>query len=168
MERVLRYLDKQRYFAKCELLSSVLHNQLQSSTFCGSSAHATRSLGVRIEEVELCELPQPEQLPNSPTQQQIHFLNSPLATDAFSPSSFYKSPNSTPKMAPDVVSKLQTLVTGESKTARKKKAKAETGSTAVPAAPENTASEAGADGSNHPEKANGTDSDNAYVKELQK
>lgn len=71
-------------------------------------------------------------------------------------------------MAPDVVSKLQNLVQGESKTARKKKAKAETGSTAVPAAREQTSSEAGAGGSEAAGKANGTDSDNAYVRELQK
>jgi hypothetical protein len=72
------------------------------------------------------------------------------------------------KMAPDVVSKLQSLVTGESKSARKKKAKGETGSTAVPAAREQTASEAGAGGSDPASKVNGGDSENAYVRELQK
>jgi|TARA_R110002003_G_scaffold1048_19_gene22337 hypothetical protein len=71
-------------------------------------------------------------------------------------------------MAPDVVSKLQTLVTGESKSARKKKVKGETGGTAVPAAREQTASEAGAGGSEPSGKPNGTDSENAYVRELQK
>ncbi|KAF2033528.1 hypothetical protein EK21DRAFT_58425 [Setomelanomma holmii] len=71
-------------------------------------------------------------------------------------------------MAPDVVSKLQNLVTGESKTARKKKTKAETGGTAVPAAHEQTASEAGVGGSEPSGKANGTDSENAYVRDLQK
>lgn len=72
------------------------------------------------------------------------------------------------KMAPEVVSKIQSLVTGESKSARKKKAKADSGSTAVPAAREQTASDAGAGSSEAPSKANGTDSDNAYVRELQK
>ncbi|KAH7073673.1 hypothetical protein BKA63DRAFT_514590 [Paraphoma chrysanthemicola] len=71
-------------------------------------------------------------------------------------------------MAPDVVSKLQTLVSGESKSARKKKAKAETGGTAVPAAREQTASEAGAGGSEPSGKPNAGDSENAYVRELQK
>lgn len=70
-------------------------------------------------------------------------------------------------MASEVVNKLQTLVTGESKSARKKKGKAESG-TAVPVAPEKTASEAGAGGSEAPSKANGGDSENVYVKELQK
>ncbi|KAF2855233.1 hypothetical protein T440DRAFT_206599 [Plenodomus tracheiphilus IPT5] len=70
-------------------------------------------------------------------------------------------------MAPDVVSKLQSLVTGESKSARKKKGKSEAGA-AVPAAPEQTASEAGAGGSQAPGNANGTDSDNSYIRELQK
>jgi hypothetical protein len=71
-------------------------------------------------------------------------------------------------MASEVVSKLQTLVTGESKAARKKKAKAEAGGTAVPAAREQTSSEAGAGGSDPASKANGADSENAYVRELQK
>jgi hypothetical protein len=52
-------------------------------------------------------------------------------------------------MAPDVVSKLQAMVTG------------------VPAAREQTQSEAGAGGSDPAGKVNG-DSDNAYVRELQK
>jgi len=69
---------------------------------------------------------------------------------------------------PDVVSKLQSMVTGESKSARKKKGKAEAGATAVPATPEKTASEAGAGGSEAAGKANGAETDNAYVKELQK
>jgi hypothetical protein len=71
-------------------------------------------------------------------------------------------------MAPDVVSKLHSMVTGESKTARKKKARGDTGGTAVPAARENTASEAGAGGSDPASKVNGGDSENAYVRELQK
>jgi hypothetical protein len=71
-------------------------------------------------------------------------------------------------MAADVVSKLQAMVTGESKSARKKKAKAETSGTAVPAASEKTNSEAGAGGSDSAGKAIGTDSENAYVRELQK
>jgi hypothetical protein len=71
-------------------------------------------------------------------------------------------------MAADVVSKLQFMVTGESKSARKKKAKADASGTAVPAAPEKTNSEAGAGGSDPASKANGTDSENAYVRELQK
>lgn len=70
-------------------------------------------------------------------------------------------------MAPDVVSKLQTLITGESKSARKKKCKVDSG-TAVPVAREQTSSEAGAGGSDAPSKANGTDSDNSYIRELQK
>lgn len=70
-------------------------------------------------------------------------------------------------MASEVVSKLQNMVTGESKSARKKKAKQE-GATAVPTAPEKTASEAGAGGSDPAGKANGTDSDNSYLRELQK
>jgi hypothetical protein len=74
-------------------------------------------------------------------------------------------------MAPDVVSKLQAMVTGESKSARKKKAKADVGSTAVPAAREQTSSEAGAGGSEPGAKLNGAnsaDSENTYVRELQK
>ncbi|RYO31537.1 hypothetical protein AA0111_g4757 [Alternaria arborescens] len=70
-------------------------------------------------------------------------------------------------MASEVVNKLQNLVTGESKSARKKKAKQE-GATAVPAAPEQTNSEAGAGGSNPAGKANGSDSDNSYLREVQK
>jgi hypothetical protein len=70
-------------------------------------------------------------------------------------------------MAPDVVSKLQAMVTGESKSSRKKKSKGEGGATAVPAAREQTQSEAGAGGSDPAGKVNG-DSDNAYVRELQK
>lgn len=69
-------------------------------------------------------------------------------------------------MAPEVVSKLQSLVTGESKSARKKKAKADT-TTAVPAAPENASSEQGAASSDAADKTNG-DSENSYIKELQK
>jgi hypothetical protein len=74
-------------------------------------------------------------------------------------------------MAPDVVSKLQAMVTGESKSARKKKAKADAGSTAVPAAREQASSEAGAGGSDPGTKLNGAnsaDSENTYVRELQK
>jgi len=72
-------------------------------------------------------------------------------------------------MAPDIVSKVQQAITGESKSARKKKAKAETGGTAVPAAREQTSSEAGAGGSETASKAaSGQDSENAYVRELQK
>ncbi|KAH7412195.1 hypothetical protein DE146DRAFT_674534 [Phaeosphaeria sp. MPI-PUGE-AT-0046c] len=71
-------------------------------------------------------------------------------------------------MAPEVISKIQSLVTGESKSARKKKAKADSGNTAVPAAREQTASDAGAGSSEAAGKANGADSDNAYVRELQK
>ncbi|KAH6642670.1 hypothetical protein C7974DRAFT_351494 [Boeremia exigua] len=70
-------------------------------------------------------------------------------------------------MASEVVSKLQNLVTGESKSARKKKAKQESSATAVPAATEKTASEAGAGGSDPLGNING-DSENAYIKELQK
>ena len=69
-------------------------------------------------------------------------------------------------MAHEVVSKLQSLVSGESKSARKKKAKADT-STAVPAAPEHVSSEQGAGGSDAADKLNG-ESENAYIKELQK
>ncbi len=70
-------------------------------------------------------------------------------------------------MAPDVVSKLQTMVTGESKSARKKKGKGDA-ATATPAAPEKTSSEVGAGGSESAGKHNGTDNENAYVRELQK
>lgn len=70
-------------------------------------------------------------------------------------------------MASEVVNKLQNLVTGESKSARKKKSKGESGP-AVPAAPEKTASEVGAGSSEAAGKANGTDSDNSYIRELQK
>ena len=70
-------------------------------------------------------------------------------------------------MASEVVNKLQNMVTGESKSARKKKGKQE-GATAVPAAPEKTASEAGAGGSDPAGKANGADSDNSYLREVQK
>jgi hypothetical protein len=69
-------------------------------------------------------------------------------------------------MAHEVVSKLQSLVSGESKSARKKKAKADT-STAVPAAPEHTSSEQGAGSSDAADKTNG-ENENAYIKELQK
>ncbi|KAF2129112.1 hypothetical protein P153DRAFT_367389 [Dothidotthia symphoricarpi CBS 119687] len=69
-------------------------------------------------------------------------------------------------MASEVVAKLQTLVTGESKSARKKKSKGD--ATAVPAAPEQTSSEAGAGGSDPAGKANGGDSENSYIRELQK
>lgn len=70
-------------------------------------------------------------------------------------------------MASEVVSKLQNLVTGESKSARKKKAKQESAATAVPAATEKTSSDAGAGGSDPSGNING-DGDNAYIKELQK
>ena len=70
-------------------------------------------------------------------------------------------------MASEVVSKLQNLVTGESKSARKKKAKQESAATAVPAATEKTSSEVGAGGSDPSGNANG-ESENAYIKELQK
>ncbi|KAG9201846.1 hypothetical protein G6514_005263 [Epicoccum nigrum] len=72
-------------------------------------------------------------------------------------------------MASEVVSKVKNLVTGESKSARKKKTKQESTATAtaVPAATEKTASEAGAGGSDPSGNANG-DSENAYIKELQK
>jgi hypothetical protein len=71
-------------------------------------------------------------------------------------------------MASEVVSKLQTMVTGESKSARKKKAKADAAGTAVPAAPEKTSSEAGTGVSDPGAKINGADSENAYLRELQK
>lgn len=70
-------------------------------------------------------------------------------------------------MASEVVNKLQTLVTGESKNARKKKGKSEAG-TAVPVAPEKTNSEAGAGSSEAPSKPNGGESENTYIRELQK
>jgi hypothetical protein len=70
-------------------------------------------------------------------------------------------------MASEVVSKLQSMVTGESKSARKKKGKGE-GATAMPSAPERTASDAGAGGSEAAGKAHAGDSDNSYVRELQK
>jgi len=67
----------------------------------------------------------------------------------------------------EVVNKLHQLVAGESKGARKKKGKQE-GATAVPAAREQTSSDAGAGGSEAGSKANGTDSDNSYLREVQK
>lgn len=72
-------------------------------------------------------------------------------------------------MASEVVSKVKNLVTGESKSARKKKTKQEStaAATAVPAATEKTASEAGAGGSDPSGNANG-DNESAYIKELQK
>jgi hypothetical protein len=70
-------------------------------------------------------------------------------------------------MASEVVSKLQNFVTGESKSARKKKAKQESAATAVPAATEKTSSEAGAASSDPIGTANG-DGENSYIKELQK
>jgi hypothetical protein len=70
-------------------------------------------------------------------------------------------------MASEVVSKVKNLVTGESKSARKKKTKQESPATAVPAATEKTASEAGAGGSDPSGNANG-DNESAYIKELQK
>ncbi|KAJ4357066.1 hypothetical protein N0V95_002804 [Ascochyta clinopodiicola] len=71
-------------------------------------------------------------------------------------------------MASEVVSKLQNLVTGESKSARKKKAKQESSATAVPAATENTSSEAGATAGSDPTGNVNGDSENSYIKELQK
>lgn len=71
-------------------------------------------------------------------------------------------------MASEVVSKLQSLVTGESKSARKKKGKSEAGGAAVPTAPEQTASDAGVGDSQVLGQANGSDSDNSYMRELQK
>jgi len=72
-------------------------------------------------------------------------------------------------MASEVVSKVKNLVTGESKSARKKKTKQDStaAATAVPAATEKTASEAGAGGSDPSGNANG-DNESAYIKELQK
>lgn len=72
-------------------------------------------------------------------------------------------------MASEVVSKLQNLVTGESKSARKKKSKQGSAATAVPAATENTSSEAGATAGSDPTTGhlNG-DNENSYIKELQK
>ncbi|KAF9701849.1 hypothetical protein EKO04_000286 [Ascochyta lentis] len=71
-------------------------------------------------------------------------------------------------MASEVVSKLQNLVTGESKSARKKKAKQDSSATAVPAATENTSSEAGATAGSDPTGNVNGDSENSYIKELQK
>ena len=75
----------------------------------------------------------------------------------------------TDKMASEVVSKVKNLVTGESKSARKKKTKQDStaAATAVPAATEKTASEAGAGGSDPSGNANG-EHESAYIKELQK
>jgi len=71
-------------------------------------------------------------------------------------------------MASDVGSNPQTnAATAESKSARKKKAKAEA-TAAVPAARENPTSELGADGSDPAGKTNGVDSEHSYIKELQK
>ncbi|KAF2878394.1 hypothetical protein BDV95DRAFT_20672 [Massariosphaeria phaeospora] len=71
-------------------------------------------------------------------------------------------------MVADVVSNSpQTVSQGDSKSARKKKAKAAT-APAVPETPEQPASELGGTGSDPAGKTNGADSENAYIKELQK
>lgn len=71
-------------------------------------------------------------------------------------------------MASDVVANPQTTAPGESKSARKKKAKAEAAAAVVPVPTEKPTSELGASGSDPAGKANGADSENSYIKELQK
>lgn len=68
-------------------------------------------------------------------------------------------------MSSDVVSNPQAPAPGESKSARKKKAKA---AAAVPAPTEKPTSELGAGSSDPAGKANGAESDNSYIRELQK
>ncbi|KAJ4289823.1 hypothetical protein N0V90_011154 [Kalmusia sp. IMI 367209] len=71
-------------------------------------------------------------------------------------------------MGADVVAHPPAAASGESKSARKKKAKAEAAtSPAVPLPTEKTTSELGANGSDPADKVNG-DGENAYIKELQK
>ncbi|KAF2734003.1 hypothetical protein EJ04DRAFT_437892 [Polyplosphaeria fusca] len=72
-------------------------------------------------------------------------------------------------MATDVVANPQSLAAGESKSARKKKAKGGAAATAVPA-PERPSSELDAGSSDPAGKVNGAEgsSDNAYIRELQK
>jgi hypothetical protein len=71
-------------------------------------------------------------------------------------------------MSSDVVANPPSATaSGESKSARKKKAKAAT-TAAVPAPVEKTTSEVGAGGSDPAGKANGGDSENSYIRELQK
>jgi hypothetical protein len=71
-------------------------------------------------------------------------------------------------MSSDVVANPPpATASGESKGARKKKAKG--GATAaVPVPTEKTSSEVGAGGSDPAGKAHGGDSDNSYIRELQK
>jgi hypothetical protein len=72
-------------------------------------------------------------------------------------------------MSNDVVAKPQSTAAGESKSARKKKAKAEAAATVV-SAPDKPSSDVGAGASEHAGKTNGVDlaSDHAYIKELNK
>ncbi|KAF2016557.1 hypothetical protein BU24DRAFT_422917 [Aaosphaeria arxii CBS 175.79] len=70
-------------------------------------------------------------------------------------------------MTTEPVPNTQASAPGESKTARKKKAKAEAAATAIPIL-EKTGSEAGAESSNPAGKVNGSDGEHAYIKELQK
>lgn len=72
-------------------------------------------------------------------------------------------------MASDAVANPPPVTaSGESKSARKKKAKAEAAAAAVPATPEKPTSELGAGASDPASKVNGTDSENLYIRELQK
>ncbi|KAF2688842.1 hypothetical protein K458DRAFT_293793 [Lentithecium fluviatile CBS 122367] len=72
-------------------------------------------------------------------------------------------------MSSDVVANPPpATASGESKSARKKKAKAEAAAAAVPAPTEKPSSELGAGGSDPAGKANGADSENSYIRELQK
>ena len=70
-------------------------------------------------------------------------------------------------MSSAVVANPPGAAPGESKSARKKKAKAGAAVTAVPAPAEKPVSELGANASDSPGKANGLE-ENSYIRELQK
>lgn len=85
-------------------------------------------------------------------------------------SNLYSAQKFSQKMSSDVVANPQTTTAGESKSARKKKAKAEAATgTAIPAA-EKSSSELGTGSSDPAGKTNGAEgtSENAYIRELQK
>jgi hypothetical protein len=79
------------------------------------------------------------------------------------PKHIFQTPNSH-KMSSDVVANPPATNPGESKSARKKKAKA---TIAAPSPVEKSVSDDGANGSDPAGKANGAD-DNSYIRELQK
>jgi len=70
-------------------------------------------------------------------------------------------------MATEVIANPPAAQSAESKSARKKKAKAEAAA-AIPIPTEQPASELGANSSDVAGKSNGAESENSYIKELQK